>query len=255
MKKAVIGGTGVYNLGDKNETRTVKTEYGEAEIDIIEFAGEKIVFLARHGKNHSKPPHQINYKANMKALHKLGVKYVYATAAVGSCNEKYSPGDIVMVNDFLDFTKKRQLTFFEGKDMPVKHFDMSDPYCNNLRSKFFDKAKEKGLKIKGDGVYVCTEGPRFETSSEIRMFKNLGGDIVGMTGVPEVVLAKELGFCYSSISIITNWCTGMEAEVSEHEIKSSMAKNKEKIIEIFMNIFKDGLDQDNCRCNKADINV
>lgn len=255
MKKAVIGGTGVYDLSDKSESRTVKTEYGEAEVDILEFADEKIVFLARHGRDHSKPPHQINYKANMKALQKLGVKYVYATAAVGSCNKKYNPGDIVVVNDFLDFTKGRQLTFFEGENKPVKHFDMSDPYCNNLRSKFYTKAEEKEVKIKGSGVYVCTEGPRFETAAEIRMFQSLGGDIVGMTGVPEVVLAKELGFCYSSIAIITNMCTGMSAEVLEHQIKSSMAENKEKITEIFMDIFQEGLDQENCQCKEAAINV
>jgi len=255
LEKAVIGGTGVYDLSDKNESRTVQTEYGKAEVDIVEFAGEKIVFLARHGRDHSKPPHQINYKANMKALQKLGVKYVYATAAVGSCNENYGPGEIVVVNDFLDFTKGRQLTFFEGEDMPVKHFDMSDPYCSNLRSEFNNTAEDKGLKIAGSGVYVCTEGPRFETAAEIRMFQQLGGDIVGMTGVPEVVLAKELGICYSSVAIITNWCTGMKAEVSGHEIKSSLADNKEKITEVFMNIFNGDLDQKHCRCTEAAINV
>jgi len=255
LEKAVIGGTGVYDLSDKNESKAVRTEYGDAEVDIIEFGGEKIVFLARHGKDHSKPPHQINYKANMKALQKLGVRYVYATAAVGSCNEKYGPGDIVVVNDFLDFTKGRQLTFFEGEDMPVKHFDMSDPYCSNLRSEFYDKAEEKELQIAGSGVYVCTEGPRFETAAEIRMFQKLGGDVVGMTGVPEVVLAKELGICYSSVAVITNWCTGMKSEVSEHEIKNSLADNKEKIIEVILNIFQEGLDQKHCRCTEAAINV
>ena len=148
----------------------------------------------------------------MMALKEIGVKYIYSTAAVGSCNENYAPGDVVVMKDFLDFTKTRPVTFFEGGNEPVRHVDMSEPYCKNLREKFYTVAKEESLNIKGDAVYVCTEGPRFETASEIQMYKALGGDVVGMTNEPEVVLAKELGLCYATIGIISNWCTGIKGE-------------------------------------------
>lgn len=253
--KAIIGGTGIYDAGHNTTVKKVKTKYGEVELDIINIDGEDIVFLARHGKGHSVPPHLINYRANMMALKELGVKYVYATAAVGSCNENYAPGDVVLIEDFIDFTKSRPVTFFEGGNEPVRHVDMGDPYCKNMREKFYKTSKEYNLEIKGDAVYVCTEGPRFETAAEIKMYKSLGGDVVGMTNVPEVVLAKELGMCYSTIGIITNWCTGISGEIALHDIQGAMNRNKEKITEIFIEIFKQGLNQQNCNCNNSIIEL
>jgi len=252
--KAIIGGTGVYGTSYDSRVEKVKTKYGEVELDIVNIDGEEIVFLARHGKEHSKPPHLINYKANMMALKEYGVKYIYATAAVGSCNENYGPGDVVVINDFLDFTKSRSVTFFEGGDEPVKHVDMSDPYCKNMRDKFYLYSKELGLDIKGDAVYICTEGPRFETASEIKMYKNIG-DVVGMTSVPEVVFAKELGLCYSAIGIITNWCTGIGGEIAIHDIQGSVNKNRENITDVFIRVFKEGLDQENCKCSNSIIQL
>ena len=250
MEKAIIGGTGVYNAGE-GISKIVKTKYGEVELDILNIHGEEIVFLARHGKGHSVPPHLINYRANIMALKEIGVKYIYSTAAVGSCNENFEPGDVVVIRDFLDFTKGRVNTFFEGGNESVKHVDMSDPYCKNLREKFYNMAKEEGLNIKGDAVYVCTEGPRFETAQEIKMFKALGGDVVGMTSVPEVVLAKELGMCYSTIGIISNWCTGITGEITFHDIQGAMEKNKSKVTEIFIKIFSGNLNQEGCNCKNS----
>ncbi len=191
----------------------------------------------------------------MMALKQIGVNYIYSTAAVGSCNKKYAPGDVVMIKDFLDFTKVRPVTFFEGGDEPVKHVDMSSPYCKNMGHKFYDKSAEIGLKIQGPAVYVCTEGPRFETSSEIKFYQQIGGDVVGMTNVPEVVLAKELGMCYSTIGIITNWCTGVQGEFTLHDIQGSIEGNKDKITEVFLSIFEEGLDQENCSCNNSIIEL
>lgn len=255
MEKAIIGGTGVYDAGSSSFKKTVKTKYGEVELDILKIQGEEIVFLARHGKDHSVPPHLINYRANMRALKEIGVKYIYATAAVGSCNENYGPGDVVIIKDFLDFTKSRPVTFFEGGKEPVKHVDMSDPYCRNLREKFISISKNEGLDIKGEAVYVCTEGPRFETAQEIKMFKKLGGDVVGMTNVPEVVLAKELGICYSTIGIISNWCTGMVGNIALHDIQETIEGNKEKITEVFIKIFQEDLTEDNCNCTNSIIEL
>lgn len=255
MEKAIIGGTGVYDAGSISEKRLVNTKYGEVEVDILNINGEEIVFLARHGKEHSVPPHLINYRANIMALKQLGIKYIYATAAVGSCNENYEPGDIVIIKDFIDFTKLRPMTFFEGKDEPVKHVDMSEPYCKKLREKFYLTARDIGLDIKGEAVYVCTEGPRFETQYEIKMYKNLEGDVVGMTNVPEVVLAKELGICYGVVGIITNWCTGIKGEIAIHDIQGALEKSKAKITEGFIKVFSSDLNQENCKCNNSIIEL
>lgn len=255
-RKAIIGGTGVYGMNTDGYSMIVETEYGNVEVDMVSYCGEEIVFLPRHGKGHSIPPHLINYRANMKALEKLKVKYIYATAAVGSCNENFEPGDIVVIKDFIDFTKQRPLTFYEGGENPVKHVDMSEPYCRNLGMKFCEIAEEEGVLIKGEAVYVTTEGPRFETAAEIRMYKMLGADVVGMTSVPEVVLAKELSMCYASVGIITNWCTGMG--FTSHNIKNIkdiVDENKEKITRIFLKVFKEPLTQDNCKCKDAVVRI
>lgn len=254
MEKAIIGGTGVYEISGSRYSKTINTRYGDAFVDIVEIEGEEIVFLARHGKGHTVPPHLINYRANMKALEMLGVKYIYSTAAVGSCNEKFAPGDVVVISDFLDFTRSRPVTFYEGGEDGVVHADMSEPYCRNLINKFYEASKEFDIDIKGEGVYVCTEGPRFETRQEIRMYKAIGGDVVGMTNVPEVVLAKELGMCYSAVGIITNWCTGIENEgIALHDIQGVMNKNKEGITMSFIKIFSGRLEQNECRCKESRI--
>lgn len=251
MEKAIIGGTGVYDVSGETRSIVVNTKYGDAYIDIVNFNGEEIAFLARHGKGHSVPPHLINYRANMKALYDLGIKYIFATAAVGSCNEGFTPGDVVVINDFLDFTKSRPITFYEGEE-GVIHTDMSTPYCKNLRDKFYNAAKELSLEVKGEGVYACTEGPRFETSAEINMYKMMGAAVVGMTNVPEVVLAKELGMCYAAVGIVTNWCTGISSdEIALHDIKGVMDRNKEKVTKSFLKVFSEKLNQDLCSCNKS----
>jgi len=250
--KAIIGGTGVYGIAENVMSKEIDTEYGKAYVDIIKINGEEIVFLARHGKEHSVPPHLINYRANIKALEKLGVKYIYATAAVGSCNPRFNVGDVIVIKDFLDFTKSRVSTFYEGGKSGVVHTDMSDPYCINLRKRFYEEAQKVGLNIKGDGVYVCTEGPRFESAAEIKYYKMIGGDVVGMTNVPEVVLAKELGMCYSAVGIVTNLCTGIEENAMVlHNIQNAVGNNKEKIMNVFLNVLKEELDQEHCRCNKS----
>jgi 5'-methylthioadenosine phosphorylase len=260
MEKAIIGGTGVYDVAEKVVQKKVETKYGTVEVDVVTVEGEDIVFLARHGKEHGVPPHLVNYRANIMALKQLGVKYIYATAAVGSLNENYPPGSVVILKDFIDFTKSRPLTFFEGEDGIVRHVDMSDPYCVNLRGKFIEAAKKEGLTVKGEAVYVCTEGPRFETASEIKAYKMLGADVVGMTNVPEVVLAKELGMCYAAVGIITNWATGLIAAssgpVSLREITSAIEINKEKVIRTFIRVFtEETLDQEHCNCANSVIEL
>ncbi|MBF9017566.1 MULTISPECIES: MTAP family purine nucleoside phosphorylase [unclassified Oceanispirochaeta] len=251
MRKAIIGGTGVYDTPGMTRSETVETKYGSVEVEIVKWEGEEIVFLARHGKGHSVPPHLINYRANMMALKQLEVSHIYATCAVGSCNEKYIPGDTVVMNDFLDFTKVRPVTFFDGEE-GVKHTDMSDPYCKNLRALYYEEAAKDKVTVKGNAVYVCTEGPRFETAAEIRMYKQMGGDVVGMTNVPEVQLAKEMKMCYSAIGIITNWCTGVISdEIVGHDIMATMASNKDAMTKIFLSILSNNPQRDKCSCRNA----
>lgn len=250
MKTAIIGGTGLYSAGDGRQI-IQETEYGKAHLDVIDIDGMEVAFLARHGRGHIVPPHRINYRANMKALYDLGVRHVYASVAVGSMNPSYKPGDLVVLSDFLDFTKVREQTYFTGGEAGVRHVDMTDPYCKNLRQLFFDKAAELGVPIAGSGVYVTTEGPRFETAAEIRFMRLIGGDVVGMTNVPEAVLAKELGICYSAVGIVTNWCTGMTEDISGHEIDQLVGGRKDELTRLFIEVFKMHPDQSNCQCNAS----
>jgi 5'-methylthioadenosine phosphorylase len=252
MRKAIIGGTGIYGLNSEVEQKTVETIYGAVECDLIRVADQEIVFLARHGKGHSAPPHKINYRANMMALKQLEVEEIYATCAVGSMNPAFEPGDVVVINDFLDFTKSRVQTFYEGGDTKVAHVEMTQPYCPNLIDRFKNAVSLTNMTFKGEAVYVCTEGPRFETAAEIRMFQKLGGDVVGMTNVPESVLAKELGMCYSALGIITNWCTGVEGvQIEGHVIDEAMGKNKESLTQLFIKLLTQGSSDIKCHCDQS----
>ena len=190
MEYAIIGGTGVYDprlLEDVREER-VETPYGAVSLQAGVHRGVEVAFMQRHGAGHAVPPHKINYRANIWGLKLLGVKHILATAAVGSLAEAMRPGHFVIIDQFLDFTNARQQTFFDGGEPGVVHTDMTEPYCPSLRSVLVETGRRQGLDLHTEGVYVCTEGPRFETAAEIRAFRALGGHVVGMTNVPEAVL-------------------------------------------------------------------
>ena len=215
----VITGTGVTEHFQLDLPRIVKTSFGRAVV----YEGREggYVVIPRHGAAHRSPPHGINYRANIAALEQMGVKDVIATSAVGSMNQGFKVGDIGLIEQFLDFTKRRQTTFFERK---VVHTDMTRPYSRRLNLELSASAKRMGVEIRQNLVYVCAEGPRFETAAEIRMYKILGGDVVGMTGVPEVVLAREKKLDYASVVIATNWAAGMQPKVSHEEVLKVMRK-------------------------------
>lgn len=179
--------------------------------------GNELIFLRRHGKGHGIPPHLINYRANIWALHQAGIKKIIATGAVGSLVPEYRLGDFVLVDQFIDFTKSRVQTFYEGGERGVLHTDLSEPYCRDLQKIITEAAQGQGLTLKRNATYVCTEGPRFETPAEINMFKLLGAHLVGMTSVPEVVLARELGICYATIALVTNEAAGISKHPLTHE--------------------------------------
>ena len=217
---AVIGGTGVIGHFGLGKRLDLETPFGEAVAFEAEDGGYFV--LPRHGPEHSVPPHRINYRANIAALEELGVDEVVATSAVGSMNRKFRVGQMGLVEQFLDFTKRRDGTFFDDS---VHHTDVTNPYDAGLNAKLRKAAESLGMKVRTGLVYVCAEGPRFESAAEVRMFRNLGGDVVGMTGVPEVVLANEKGMHYASVVVATNWAAGMQRKVSHEEVLKVMKKS------------------------------
>lgn len=247
----IIGGSGVYeisNIADSIEEKTVDTEYGSVEVSILDINSKKVAFIARHQKGHKTPPHMINYKANIQALKNCGVNQIIATSAVGSMNLDMPPGTFVLVDDFLDFTVLREKTFFDDE---IHHMDMSQPYCSRLRDIILSCADDNESII-DHGTYVCTEGPRFETVSEIKMFKLLGGDVVGMTGLPEVVLAREKEMCYQTICIVSNYATSISEDLlTFDEVKDIMDKKNEALLNIIKSIILNLDDDFDCFCLNA----
>ncbi len=213
----VITGTGVTGHFDLGRPRNVETGFGS--VTVYEDPSGDFAVIPRHGPGHSTPPHAINYRANIAALDALGVKEVIATSAVGSMNSDFPVGDLGLAAQFLDFTKHRKGTFFEDK---VVHTDMTNPYSQRVNGVLVAAAKKLGLELRPGLVYVCVEGPRFETAAEIRMYRTLGGDVVGMTGVPEAALAKEKQIEYSSVLVATNWAAGLQPAVSHEEVSKVM---------------------------------
>ncbi len=249
---AIIGGTGVYDASILHNVReeSIVTPYGDVSYMLGEYAGKEIVFIARHGSHHSIPPHKINYRANIWAIKKIGVQKIIATTAVGSLNSAMKPGDFVLIDQFLDFTKNRISTFYEGGERGVVHLDVTEPYCPSLRKTIKKAAVQEGLSIHEQGVYVCTEGPRFESPAEIKMFAKLGGDLVGMTNVPEVVLAHEAEICYATVSMVTNYAAGISpTHLTHSEVVETMAANGENIKKLIMKaIALVDLSDANCSC-------
>lgn len=216
-KIAFIGGTGVYeqSLTEKRELK-VATRYGEVLLESAWNNGQEILFLARHGSHHAVPPHRINYRANIAALKKVGVEAIIATAAVGSLRESISPGSRVVIDQFIDFTKCRPLTFYDGEEGEVVHTDFTEPYCPDLRAAIIRAGRRLDRPLIEGGCYLCTEGPRFETPAEIKAFALMGADLVGMTNVPEVILAREAGICYAVIALVTNYAAGISTRKLTH---------------------------------------
>lgn len=251
---AIIGGTGVYraDMLEKTQRTDITTPYGDVSLLTGEYKGRRVAFLARHGQGHTVPPHLVNYRANIQALRILGARRVIATTAVGSLNEKMGPTDFVLIDQFLDFTKTRISTFHQGGEQGVLHVDVTEPYCREIREFMYEKAGELGLKVHLGGCYVCTEGPRFETPAEIKMYKMLGGDVVGMTNVPEAVLAREAGLCYATVSMVTNYAAGISPHPLSHgEVLEVMKEISGNISRLIMTTLESIPLSGNCRCSQG----
>jgi len=218
----IIGGSGLQALAGMSQLKLIhcKTPYGSASISIGELGGQEIAFLTRHGAGHSIAPHAINYRANIRALADLGVENVIAVNAVGGIRADFLPGHIVVPDQLIDYTWGRESTFYDGApsdnqasdEIAVQHIDFSEPYDERLRAILLDVLQSHEMPHGREGVYACTQGPRFETAAEIRRLQRDGCDLVGMTGMPEAALARELNIAYASLCLVVNPAPGLHAE-------------------------------------------
>jgi len=250
----IIGGSGFYQFLKGKEV-TIKTPYGQPsdKILISKYSGKEIAFLPRHGKKHQYPPHKINYRANLFAFKKLGVERVIAPCAVGSLKPEIKPGDFLICDQFVDRTKRRIDTFFDGPR--VAHISMAEPYCPELRKIAIRGCQKLKIPFYKKGTVVVIEGPRFSTKAESEFYSKTA-DIINMTQYPEVVLARELGMCYLNISLVTDYDVGLEGRkdikpVTAKEVIRIFQKNNEKVKELILEIIKNLPDQRNCKCAAA----
>jgi 5'-methylthioadenosine phosphorylase len=254
----VIGGSGFYSFAEEQKKR-LTTPFGVVTTYTTTIDKKEVVFIPRHGKGHTIPPHLINYRANVYAMHLFGVTKIFATSAVGSMVKELPPGDFLLPNQFIDFTSKRPNTFFDGdfqvtlpngsKRQGVVHVDFTEPYCPYLREVLFSSGEKIDLSLHNKGVYICTEGPRFETAAEIAAFKKMGGSVVGMTAASEGTLARELGICYATICLVTNYAAGMQKRVSAEEVFSLFEKKADDLQLLINQAIKNiDLTQKRCHC-------
>ena len=225
---AIIGGSGLTKLKNLRITRreVIRTPYGEPSAPMVygQLGGQEAVFLPRHGAGHTIPPHEVNYRANIWALKHTGVDKAIAVNAVGGISPDYlASGTLVIPDQIIDYTYGRAHTFFDSEQKQVTHVDFTDPYCDGLRQTIIKAAARAGIKAISRGTYGATQGPRFESAAEIRRMERDGADIVGMTGMPEAGLARELDLCYASISLVVNPAAGKTREgISLREIEKNL---------------------------------
>ncbi len=213
MNSAIIGGSGFQGLVDgMSELVNVKTQYGDVDLYKKEYGENTIYFLLRHEKGHTVPPHLINYRANISALKQVGVTQIIGLYGVGSITSMVLPGNLGLIDQFIDNTRNRISTFYDTKDAPFKHTPMVFPYSNLLRVRIAKKAKELGLNISLKGTYITTDGPRLETPAEITMYRRWGADYVGMTSATETILAHEASIEIAGLVYSMNWAAGLDAE-------------------------------------------
>lgn len=209
---AVIGGSGLSKLGtlEVTQRKVVRTPYGEpsAALTFGRIRGKDLVFLARHGYGHTVAPHEVNYRANLWALKEQRIEGVVSVASVGGIRSDLGPGRLLVPDQIIDYTWGRHATFFEGAGTPVTHIDFTEPYTQALRLRILGAARACGESIVDGGVYAATQGPRLESAAEINRLERDGADVVGMTGMPEAALARELGLPYAAIAVSANFAAG-----------------------------------------------
>jgi len=209
---AIIGGSGLSKLGNMEVTRrrVARTPYGEPSgaLTLGRIGAAEVVFLARHGYGHTIAPHEVNYRANLWALKDAGADAVISVASVGGIRSELGPGALAVPHQIVDYTWGRRSTYFEGQGTPVNHIDFTEPYSAPMRERIFRAAREAGEPVIDRGVYAATQGPRLETAAEIDRLARDGADMVGMTGMPEAALAREISLEYAAIAVVANYAAG-----------------------------------------------
>jgi len=254
-KTGVIGGSGLYEIKGLvlKSRKSIPTPFGKPSGPYLigKMGDAEIIFLPRHGKHHDIPPHMINYRANMWGFRKLGVDRILSINAAGGIRKGLRPGDIVITDQVLDMTKNRKSTFYDGKG-GVVHIDFTEPYCPELRRILLEAGKRVNVPLKNGGTYVAVEGPRLETASEIRSFGILKGDVVGMTGMPEASLARELEICYAGLSVVANYAAGIsKKKLTVSEVMEAMKASTEKIKLLLKETFSLIPEERKCLCGEA----
>ena len=248
----VIGGSGVRGILDERDRtlHSVATPWGAPSGPVEEghVGGVRVLFLARHGPRHTIPPHRVNYRANLDALRALGAEAIVTVSAVGSLQEELPPGSLVLPSQFVDFTKQRPTTFFDGGK--VYHVSLADPFCPDLLRAAADAGRALGTPFAEGKTYVCVEGPRFSTRAESRFFRGFA-DVIGMTLVPEVTLARERAVCYACLAMVTDFDVWADKPVDAVEVAETMARNAEKMGRLLERLLPSLTREPSCSCSHA----
>jgi len=249
---AVIGGSGITGIFESGSTKRhkVATPWGAPSGPVEEgtVGGVRTLFLARHGPGHTIPPHRVNYRANIDALRSLGADAIVTVNSVGSLREELPPGTFVLPDQFVDLTKQRPTTFYDGGK--VYHVSLADPFCPDLLRAATDAGHQLGFPFAEKKTYVCVEGPRFSTRAESRFFRSFA-DIIGMTLVPEVTLARERATCYACLAMVTDFDVWAERPVETQEILATMAQNAERMQKVLAELIPRIATTPTCACAKA----
>ncbi|GAQ94017.1 5'-methylthioadenosine phosphorylase [Thermodesulfovibrio aggregans] len=253
MKIGIIGGSGLSESDIKKEVITINTPYGEPSCpyEIEEFDDIKVLFLRRHGQKHSIPPHRVNYRANIWGFKTVGIERIFAVFATGSLDEYFPPGSIVIPDQIIDFTQgMRANTFYEeGK---VVHIDFTEPFCSEMRHYLLDTARKLGIDVIPSATYVCVNGPRLETAAEIKFFRNIGADIIGMTAMPEASLAREAEICYAAVAVVANYAAGISKfPLTVKEVIETMQDTIETVGLLIRETIKRLPQERGCLCKNA----
>lgn len=260
MKKTadigVFGGSGFYSLFQDAEEVVIPTPYGapSAKIALADFGNKRVAFLPRHGKDHQYPPHLIPYRANLFAMKELGVKQIIAPTASGSLQPNIKPGDFVICNQFIDRTRGRKDTFFDGPI--VKHTSAAQPYCQRLRELAIGVGKSQGITLHKQGTVVVIQGPRFSTKAESAWFGSMGWEVINMTQYPEVILARELGICYVNVALITDYDAGLDdrediSPVTEEQVLKVFSENNHKVKNLILAMIGEMDIKVDCSCHEG----
>ena len=251
---AVIGGSGFYRFLSDARDVTVATPFGEPSdpVTVGELGGRRVAFLARHGRDHRHPPHRVNYRANLWALRSLGVRQVLAPCAVGSLRPELGPGTVVVPDQVVDRTWGRAHTVYDETG-PVVHVSLADPYCERGRATVLSAAAAADRPVTDGGTLVVINGPRFSTRAESRWHAAAGWSLVGMTGMPEAAIARELAVCYTAIALVTDLDAGVEggAGVTHEEVLRVFAANVERLKTLVGDVVPALPTDDDCSCRRA----